>query len=105
MCSHSRAVATAREPPVDAANETRTTLRPCALTGQPEPELALVAQHDQPEPFLIQAVRGERAPAVPEPGRHSVILVSEDAVALHNVENGRQSALRPNRGLVQDVQH
>src|SRR3984957_569382 len=105
MPSHRRAVATARETPVDATDETRTTLRPCPLAGQPEPDLAPVPQHDQSKPFLIQAVRGERPPAVPEPGGHPVLLVGEDAVELHTVEDGVQPALGPDRGFVWDVQY
>src|ERR1700734_1024029 len=103
--SHLGAVATAHETPVDATDETRTALRPCPLSSQPEPELAPVPQDDLPEPFLVQAARGERAPAAPEPGRHSVLLVGEDTVELSTVEDSRQPALGANRGLVRDMQH
>jgi hypothetical protein len=99
------AVATAREAPVDSTDETGAALRPGSLAGKPEPELSLVPQHDLAEALLIEARRGERASAAPEPGGDPVILITQDAVELPPVEDSRQPALGQNGWLVGHVQH
>ena len=51
--SHPGAVAVG-DAPGDAPDEARAALRPRALAGQPQPDLAPVAQHDPPEVLLAR---------------------------------------------------
>ena len=83
------------EAPVDAADQSRAALRPGPLAGQPEPELAPVPHHDGGEAPRAQAGRGQRAPAVPEPGGQRRRRRARTASRSRPVEDGGQPARRP----------